>query len=314
MKKTVKHKILKDRYMKKLSLILICISLVACETSKKVDEEQAFLDSLESMTLTEPVISEEVIGDIIQQIPSPLEISFLIKESGTSYNSELLNSPKNISNYNSNFSKALNLGIYGTDLGYTNIYNQNQDAIFYLDAIRSLANGLSIGQFFDFGTIKRLATNSQNLDSLLLITTQNFNNINAYLQDQRRENLSILLLSGGWIEALHILSTVATEKENNQMLKEKIGEQKIILDNIKLLLDFYRKSDPNIQDFYEELMKLDQVYSKVKINHVYAEPTFEEVDGMLVIKDNSSTTIEITDENVEDIKNITASIRNKIIG
>ena len=300
------------RFMKKLILLLLIFGIAACDSNKKIDEEKAFLDSLESVSLGQPEISEEVISDIIQQIPSPLEISFLIKESGNSYNNDYLNSPDNISNYNSNYHKALNLGIYGADLGYTNIYNQNQDAIFYLDAIKELANGLSIGQFFDFGTIKRLATNSQNMDSLLLISTQNFNNINSYLQEQNRSNLSILLLTGGWIEALHILCQVA-EDDKSEQLKEKIGEQKIILDNIKLLLEFYRQTDPNIQKFYDQIMQLDAIYSQININHVYAEPTFEEVNGMLVIKDNSTTTIEITDQDVEKIKATTAMIREKII-
>ena len=66
---------------------------------------------------------------MLQQIPSPLEISVLLKESGTKYDHDLLNSPDNLASYNSNYKKALNLGIFGTDLGYTNIYEQNQDGI-----------------------------------------------------------------------------------------------------------------------------------------------------------------------------------------
>ena len=298
------------RFMKKLCFLLI-VGITACQSTRH-EEEQAFLDSLESVSMKHPEISQEVISDIIQQIPSPLEISFLIKESGNSYDSDLLNSPDNISKYNSNYHKALNLGIYGADLGYTNIYNQNQDAIFYLDAIKELANGLSIGQFFDFGTIKRLATNSQNMDSLLLISTQNFNNINSYLQNQNRSNLSILLLTGGWLEALHILCQVA-EDQNSEKLREKIGEQKIILDNIKLLLEFYKQSDPNIEKFYNQVMRLNEIYEKVEIKHEYAEPTFEEVDGMLVIKDNSTTSIIITDQDIQDIKATTSIIRQQVI-
>ena len=79
--------------------------------------------------------------------------------------------------------------MYGTDLGYTNIYEQNQDGVKYMASIKELADGLNIGQFFDIETIGRLATNSKNLDSLLLITTQNFNSINHYLQTQNRSNL-----------------------------------------------------------------------------------------------------------------------------
>src|SRR5688572_26509497 len=175
--------------MKIGKLVLVVAFLTACGGGKKTDE-QAFLEGLDSAKQAGPTISEAVIGDILQQIPSPLEISVLLKESGKKYNVSYLNSPDNLAKYNSNYKKALNLGIYGTDLGYTNIYEQNQDGVKYMSSIKSLADGLNIGQFFDIETIGRLATNSKNLDSLLLITTQNFNNINHYLQTQSRANLS----------------------------------------------------------------------------------------------------------------------------
>src|SRR5690606_34746213 len=121
-------------------------------------------------------------------------------------------------------------------------YEQNQDGVEYMSAIKELADGLNIGRFFDIETIGRLATNSKNLDSLLLITTQNFNQINHYLQSQNRSNLSVLLLTGGWLEALHITAQVAASSDS-QELRETIGSQKIILENIMLLLSFYKDKD-----------------------------------------------------------------------
>src|SRR5688500_16085180 len=167
--------------MKIITAGLLVALLCACGSGKK-SEEQAFLEGLDTAKTAGPSISEEVIGDILQSIPSPLEISVLLKESGKKYNSGYLNSADNTSRYNSNYKKALNLGVYGTDLGYTNIYEQNQDGVKYMASIKELANGLNIGQFFEIETIGRLATNSNNLDSLLLITTQNFNKINHHLQ------------------------------------------------------------------------------------------------------------------------------------
>ncbi|MBL0766467.1 hypothetical protein [Marivirga atlantica] len=299
--------------MKNIFLGLIGIAILfSCDSKKKpsADEISGVLDSVK---IEEPAISEDVIADIIQQIPSPLEISTLLKEAETKYDKSHLNDPENISNYNSNFKKALALGIYGTDLGYTNIYGQNQDALFYLNSIKSLADDLSIGQFFDIGTIKRLATNSKNLDSLLLITTKNFNSINKYLQDQKRSNLSILLLSGGWLEALYIVSKVSEKNPGNEQLKETIGEQKIIMDNVALLLSFYVESDPNIRDLANRFSKLQEEFNKIEIKTVYREPTYEVVDGMLVVKDNSTSEIIMTDENIESIRTMVYEIRNNII-
>lgn len=300
-----------------MRILLVCMVLIvlgACNGSSKKTDEETFLEGLDSAAQTEgPTISEEVIGDILQQIPSPLEISVLLKDIGKKYNSSFLNSPDNLSKYNTNFKKALNLGIYGTDLGYTNIYEQNQDGIKYIATIKELADGLTIGQFFDIETIGRLATNSKNLDSLLLITTQNFNSINHYLQSQSRANLSVLLLVGGWIEALHITCQVSEANANNKELQEKIGEQKIILENIMLLLSFYKDQDQNMASLLNDMQDLKAVFDKVNITYTYKESTFEIVNGVMVIKDNSSSTIDITPENIASIKSIINSIRNKII-
>ena len=284
----------------------------ACGSDKKSDD-QDIMQTLVTDSTEGPTISEEVIGDILQQIPSPLEISLLLKESGKKYNASYLNSPDNLSKYNSNYQKALNLGIYGTDLGYTNIYEQNQDGIKYIASIKDLADGLNIGQFFDIETIGRLASNSKNLDSLLLITTQNFNNINHYLQTQSRASLSVLLLTGGWVEALHITCSVASNNPDNKELQETIGGQKIILENIMLLLSFYKDRDPNMASLLTEMEELKKVFDKVNITYTYKESTFKIVDGVMVIEDNSSSTIEITNEDVANIQAVTDSIRNKII-
>jgi hypothetical protein len=291
---------------------LIAVLLISCGRSGKKPDEQAFLNSLDSAKNQGPTINEEVLTKVLQQIPSPLEISMLLKESGGKYNFSLLNPPDNLSKYNSNYKKALNLGIYGTDLGYTNIYQQNQDGIKYLSTIRSLADGLNIGQFFDIETIGRLATNSKNLDSLLLITTQNFNNINHYLQTQSRANLSVLLLTGGWIEAMQITCQVAAKDPKNKNLQEKIGEQKIILEQIVLLYSYY-KGDENMASLSKDLETLKAAFDKINITYTYKESTMEVVNGVAVIKDNSSTSIEIKPEDIKNIKDLTNSLRNKII-
>jgi hypothetical protein len=298
--------------MRILIIGLVIVLFAACNSDKKSDE-QAFLEGLDTTKTEGPSISESVIGDILGRIPSPLEISVLLKESGKKYNGAYLNSPDNISRYNTNYQKALNLGVYGTDLGYTNIYEQNQDGVKYMSSIKTLADGLNIGQFFDIETIGRLATNSKNLDSLLLITTQNFNSINHYLQSQNRSNLSVLFLTGGWVEALNILCEVAAANPSNTELQETIGEQKIILENINLLLSYYKDSDQHMASLLTDLEDLKKLYDKVNITYTYSESTFEIVDGVMVIKDNSSSSIQITPEDISNIKALISSIRNKII-
>ena len=296
----------------RILIVGVCLVLfTACGSGSK-SEDQAFVDTLEPSDLEDQIISGEV-NDILHRIPSPLEISVLLKESGRKYNASFLNSPDNLSRYNTNYKKALNLGIYGTDLGYTNIYEQSQDGIRYMSTIRDLANELNIGQFFEMETIGRLVSNSHNLDSLLLITTQNFNNINHYLLSQNRSHLSVLFLTGGWLEALHITCEVAKANPDNVQLQETIGSQKIILDNILHLLSFYKEKDQMMAALLSDMEALKHSFEKVTITTIYKPSTYEIIDGVMVVKDNSSSTVEITRADIDKIRSITHTIRTKII-
>ncbi|HMJ71282.1 MAG TPA: hypothetical protein VK508_20440 [Cyclobacteriaceae bacterium] len=286
--------------------------IIACGSGKKTDE-QAFLNSLDSAKTDTSNIDDELISGVLQGIPSPIEISVLLKHSGRKYDQTMLNSPDNLPKYNNNYKMALNLGIYGTDLGYTNIYEQNQDGIKYLQPIEQLAEGLNIGQFFEIETIGRLAANSKNLDSLLLLTTKNFNDINLYLSTQSRANLSVLLLTGGWLEAMHITCQLSSKDPSNKVLQDTIGEQQIILEQIILLLKFY-PADESMASLLKDMENLQSAFEKIKITTTYKAPTSEVVNGVVVVKDNSTTTVDITPEDVINIKNITSEIRNKIIG
>jgi hypothetical protein len=297
--------------MKRILIFALSLLFVGCGQQKKTDE-QDFQSALDSLETSGPKLDENLINGLLQQIPSPLEISSILKESGSKYETSILNSDENLSKYNNNFSKALNLGVFGTDLGYTNIYEQSKDGIKFLAAIKSLANDLNIGQFFDVETIGRLASNSKNLDSLLLITTQNFNDINSYLQNQSRSQISVLLLTGGWLEAMQIVCQVAAKNPKNKDLHEKIGEQQIILGQLVLLLSFYEK-DPNMASLLKDMRDLEAAYKGVEIITTYKESTMKIVDGVAVITDNSSTTIKITPDDVKNITQIVGTLRNKII-
>jgi len=81
------------------------------------------------------------------------------------------------SRLSTNFAKALKLGILGADLGYLNMYEKTGTEIDVLSSIKKLAEGLNVGQFFDFVAIKRLSLNRSNLDSLLFLSQNSYNQI-----------------------------------------------------------------------------------------------------------------------------------------
>lgn len=258
-------------------------------------------------------IEQEIlpVGEVLESIPSPLEISVLIKENGTIYNKSDLNAPDAVSRYNTTFQKALNLGIYGTDLGFANIYGKNQDAISFLNSVKDLADGLGIGAFFDYETIKELAESSNRLDELIQTTTLNFEKINNNLAERKRENVSALILTGGWIEAVY-LTAMVNVREPNDLLKDKIGDQKIVLDQLLLVLDIY-KSSPGFEDLINDLTALQEIYDQIEVEVIVGEPTMEEIDGVLVVTDGTRSVVHVTDGDIQKITSLLKSIRNKVI-
>ncbi|MEJ0033099.1 MAG: hypothetical protein WDO15_23420 [Bacteroidota bacterium] len=132
------------------------------------------------------------------------------------------------------------------------------------------------------------------------------------MSTQKRANLSVLLLTGGWLEAMNITCQLSVKDPSNKVLQETIGEQQIVLDQIIELLKIY-KADENMASLLSDLTNLKSAYEKIKITTVYRAPTSEVINGVVVVKDNSSTTVEITPEDVNNIKTITSNIRSKII-
>jgi hypothetical protein len=299
--------------MKSLFYTLLAgLFLVSCGGDKKPDMAE-IADDLAATEQAFPEISSENIEAILSSIPHPLELASHVQQSGIVYNADLLNDPDNYSRYNTSNKRALNLGIYGADLGYTNLYSQVQDGISYLNAVGKLADDLNIGQFFNFDDLRRLIDNNQNLDSLLMITNQNFDNINNHFNRQNNSSLSTMLLLGGWLEGLHITNQVTLKQMDNAKLRERIGEQKIVLDNIILLLSAYSEQDAQIKELLVDMQRLEAAYANVTVSYKYEESTSKVVDGVLEIVSNSSSEVTITDEDIKKISSIVTEIRKKII-
>lgn len=298
--------------MKKLIPVLFpVLFLVACgDSDDKLEQKSQDTDSA-SVSLKPIDVSEETINGIIQSIPTPIEIASLLKSNGATYDAAILNSTENASKYNTNYSKALNIGIYSADLGYINIYEKTFSAVNYLSTVKGLADDIKIGQFFDFETLKRLASSNNNYDSLLYVSTDNFNKMDGFLREQKRGELSVLMISGAWLEGLYI-ATQVNKQVKTQELKERIGFEKINLDNILVILNAY-KQDKYFASIVSEFDKLKAIYDSIKITYEYKEPETKEVNGQLVIVNNSKSTVDITDEQVIKITETLSQIRSNMV-
>lgn len=275
----------------------------------KVREDLAVPGS--EMAQGELKISVQAMSEIIENVSSPIEMAAIVKKLGVPFSSRYLSSLDNLDNHASSFKMAYTLGILGADLGYLNVYEKTGTSVNYLASISKLADGLKINQFFDFNTMKRLATSSSDLDSLMYISIHSFNQMDSHLRITDRSNLSALMITGVWIEGMYLATQVAKEK-NDTSLTQYIGEQKIILNHILLILKNYQR-DAQFADLIKDLELIKLEFDKVKITYEMSEPKAVEDNGMLMIIQQESSIVMISDQVLERIIETTARIRNKLI-
>ena len=296
--------------LRKILYFLVLLSfMAACKSGGQgKDAGLAIPDSVLNEGLD---ISEDVMQDIVQNISSPVEMAALIKELGVEYSSQYISTTDRVDDLSTSFQQALNLGIYGADLGYLNMYNRTSAVIDYISAIKTLADAIKVGQFFDFTTLKRLATNSRNLDSLMYISVHSFNQMDKYLHSNNRTNLSALIITGVWIEGLY-LGTQVYKTAPDEMLAERIGEQKLTLEQLMLILENYTR-DRQYEDLLNELEAIRDIYRSVTIRIEKGEPEMIEENGMLTIVQNDISIIDISPEQLADITDATEQVRNRLI-
>ena len=248
-------------------------------------------------------------GEIFS-IPSPIQTALLIKASGVSYSKNILNAANKSSQYSTNFSKAINLGIFGADLGYVTIYEQSQDAIGYLNAAKKLSDGLGVSAAFDAKTMERFTKNIGNKDSMLNLVGVAYRSSDAYLKTNDRSDVSGLVLAGGWIESLYFTTDIYKTKPNEEV-RLRIAEQKLSLQSlIKLLTPYY--SQPEYTKFIDNLYDLSTVYDGVEFKYTFVKPTTDAEKKITTI--NSKTDVKITPEQIESISQKIKAIRNQVVG
>lgn len=256
-------------------------------------------------------VSKEAIDKLIQSFPSPIETSIIIKKAGNAFNSDLLIPTKKLDRFVSNYDKAMAMGAFGGDMGYINIYEKSFVAIDYLAAIRSLSVELEIDRFFDFESMVRMAKSSSNIDSLMQMSTESFNGMEKYLREKGRNELSVLIVFGTWLEGSYIVGFIANDNMTEEM-KNRVAEQKESVEKIYEVLQA-SSNDKYFANLARQMKPLLDLYNKVKIEKIIREPEMQEVNGELVFIDKSETKIIAEGNAIQKIIDETIKLRNQLL-
>ena len=238
---------------------------------------------------------------VLYSLPTPVEMSILIKNLGIPWNSELLNDPEKASEYLTSNKMALNLGAYLTNLTYSGLFDQSQMALRYKLAIGQLIEGLGLQSAINFSTLQELEQNINDKDRVLRIISDTYYSCAALLNESERYALTLRILAGGWVESMYI----ATNMLNYHLISNESQIQQLIIDQILTFdLLWQAMTDlqdvPGVDDLFGDLLELAQLFDTIGIFHTENIVTVLADSDISEISSESITTV--TPEEFENIK------------
>ena len=245
---------MKKSFIQGFSFLLIAsLSLVSC------GDAQTDLD-VEIDEPTDSAVTTEDAGPLITySVPTPNELFEIVKAVGGELNMGLINALDNKDKYVDLKSKALNFGVYSADLGYMSCFDNGIEFLKYTKAIEDLAADLGISEVFDKTLLDRIENNEDNYDSLFTISNQTYYESYSYLEENKKGQELSLIIIGGYIESVYIISNLVDNFSENNEIIEKIGDQHLVLDQIIDFCAQYADIEA-VSEALSDIIKLQQVF------------------------------------------------------
>jgi hypothetical protein len=292
--------------------------LIAYSSCKSGNGSQKKESGLESF-LTEDDIFDDIdkAKKIFYSLPSPLETAMLLKSAGITYNEQLLNNLATVDQYSTIKSKAMNLGIYTTDLSFASLFDQAQTSLKYMDVTKKLANDMGINDAVDDETMKRLEQNLNNRDIVMDVISETFLNTSSYLKENDQQDVAAMVLVGGWIEGLYLGTQMIGDSpvEGNKLVN-RIAEQKLSFSIVERMLQDNRtnskgQENNDIIELINELHRLKLAFEQVEVQTSAVEVDDKDTTGTAMLR--SQTKIKITPAAFKELQAAVQSLRNNFV-
>lgn len=250
--------------------IVVLIGISSCN-SKSNSGAKTEIDSIaEYDEIDSNLLKKGVLGKLdyaIVNLKNSDEFIKILSKQTNLYDDAILNSIKKRNEYESSKAKALNLGVYGADLNYIIHFNQIQNSFKYLICAKQLADQIGVSMAFDKTAVDKFNGNVDQKDTLINIVSSAYDIIKKYLRNGDQFLVAGMVMSGSWIENMHLTFLLIDKCENEQdktTLLLGIVAQKEYLNNlISLLNDLNEQKDPTVQKLTESFKSIYDVLLKM---------------------------------------------------
>lgn len=262
-----------NRILSFIIIFSIPVSFMACNGAQETKEDAS--EEFEQAQTEQSEMTNQI-KEVIYEIPSPSEIPYLLEATGAEYDASVVNDISKVDQYsNRNYKAALNLGVYAADIGYLSSYDKVQEALNYMSKAKKLADDLGVSGAFDRELIKRFEKNLNDKDSLAYLLNETIHQVENYLQDENRNKLAALIITGSFIEGLFISTQlidsypkdILPDDQRNLILTPLIRvvlEQEKAVNDLLELLKSVEKTEP-VDRLITDLQQLKELYNNLNI-------------------------------------------------
>jgi len=286
------------------SVLFAAIISYSCSHSSK---EPGMTEADDTIASVEETIKE--VRQIFYRVYLPSEMYKIFDKVGAFYTPDILNPAENVNLYETSYKAALNLGVYGVDMGYNKMFGQNQKSLLYFTVIHKLSQQLGIPDMMFARAVESMEKNLANRDSIVKYATDIYVMAQEYLRENDRGSTAALVLAGGWIEAMYVASRIADELNDSREIMERIAFQKYSLRSLLALLANYQ-SDPEINTLYLMFKSLARSYDKFEI---YYTPDDISIDTLNKFIKAQKIQFHIPPDTFKEIKEKIAHIRQYVV-
>jgi hypothetical protein len=295
---------------KSLSAVTLICSLIFLITSCHKTEKGSHVPALVFSTYhPEAPGDTSNLREIYYGLLTPVEVCNIFERLGIPFNDTIILPTENQGLYMSSYKAAMNLGVYGVDMGYMKLFGINWQTISYFNTIETLSERLNIPNEFLAKAIKRIDPGMSNADTLTALMTEAYQNIDNHLRQEGSAGTLGLMLMGGWIEAMYLATQLAyNPAKPDPEVVGKIAEQKYSLMSLLSFMKNYY-DDPMVVFYTKKLKYLNRWFDTFEI---YYRPGEVSIDTLKQVITTKGTEMDITTGTLNEIRDYVARLRNEI--
>lgn len=280
---------------KLIALGATALILTACGGGKEADAGEGIDTDAVVAKDTTPVTVDDTtkfkFDFAIANIPSPANSMQELGNWGVAYDNSILNNPKNVSKYTTEYQRSINLGVYNIDMAYAMVNEKGPDVLQYMKNILVISDALGLKGAVDMMVGKRAESNLNSKDSLFAILDEIFVKSDSYLRTNERLYTAATVFAGSWLESLYLTCKI-NEQISDPALKEKahkhLWEQRFHLGNLIGLLGDY-KDKKECAELIKDLKPIHEEISSVKQSSDLTDEKFKSISAKIYALRNKLT-------------------------